>query len=121
MICNHVAVAVTTDSTLTIMPTGVITTVNEATTVTETTVTEPMVSTTVNESRITTTVNNPRITTTANGAKKATTVSKVRSSTMIMILATNNPNDTDILNDKDDAFDFLQDVCVHICNILVCM
>ena len=73
MICNHVVVAATTDSTLTIMPTGVITTVHEA-----------------------------------------TTVSKVRSSTMIMILATNNPNDTDILNDKGDAFDFLQDVCVHM-------
>ena len=69
-ICNHVAVAVTTDSTLTIMPTSVTTTVNEAITVTE--------------SSITATATEP------------------------------SPNDTDILNDEGEAFNFYK-MCVCIC------
>ena len=78
-ICNHVAVAVTTDSTLTIMPTSVTTTVNEATTVTESSITV-----TATEPSITTTVTEP------------------------------SPNDTDILNDEGEAFNFYK-MCVCIC------
>ena len=65
---------------------------------------------------VTTTVNEPRITTTANGARVTTTVG---SSTMIMILETNNPNDTDIFNNEGEAFKYLQDLCMHNINLII--